>query len=73
MTIRLVQRCVFETARLYRVHPTIPVCIIVVLRSGRYVEMVKTPKHRPFYRSHDGSFANRLRVDVEWNSDRVRQ
>ena len=68
---RLLRRFVFETARLYHVYSRIAVCLVVILRRGRYVEAAKTSEHRPFCWSHNESFANSLRVDVEWNSDRV--
>ena len=58
--------------RLYCVCSKTSACIVVILRSDRHMEAVKTSEHCPFYRSHDGSLANHLGVDVEWNSDRVR-
>ena len=71
--IRLVRRFVFNAACLYRVHSRTPASIVVIVRSGRYVETVETSEHRPFCRSHDGSFANRLGVDAKRNSDRIRR
>ena len=37
------------------------------------MKKVKAPEHRPSHRCHNGSFVNRLGVDVERNSDGVRQ
>ena len=37
------------------------------------MEKVKSPKHRPFRRGYNGSFASRLGVDAERNSDGIRQ
>ena len=46
-------------------------CVVVVLRRGLHVGKVKAPEHRPFCWGYNESFANRLGVDVEGNSDRI--
>ena len=43
----------------------------VILQRGRFVEKFKAPEYRPFHRCYNKSFAARLGVDAEWNSDRV--
>jgi len=37
------------------------------------MEEAKAPKHRLFHWRYDKTFANRVRVDAEWNSDQVRR
>ena len=71
--IRPLRMFVFDTARLYRVHSRTPACLVVVLRRGHHMEKAEAPEHRPFHWSYNESFANRLGVDVERNSDEVRQ
>ena len=63
----------FNAARLYRTYSTTLVCLAVILRGGRDVEKIKASKHRPFHWGYDKPFANRLRMDAEWNSDGIRR
>ena len=46
---------------------------VVILQRGHRVEKAKSPEHRPFHRRHNRSFASRLRVDAEWDSDGIYQ
>ena len=71
--IRPLRRSMFETARLYHVHPGTPVGTAAILQRGHNVEKVKAPEHCPFHRRHNGSSANRLGVDAERKPDRVRR
>ena len=69
--IRPLSRFVVSMTRPHRVYSRTPVGAAVILRRGRYVEKVKSPKHRPFHRHYNKSFANRFGVDAERNSDGV--
>ena len=55
----------------FRVHSRAPT--VVILQRGRYVEEAKTPKRRLLHRCYNEVFANRIRVDAEWNPDQVRR
>ena len=43
----------------------------VILQTGRHLEKVETPEHRPVHRCYDKSLANHLRMATEWNADGV--
>lgn len=45
---------------------------VVILQGGRYMEEAEARKCRSFHRRYKRTFANRVRVDVEWNSDELR-
>ena len=44
---------------------------VVILRRRNHVETINAPEHCPFHRRYNKPFANPLRVDAKWNSDRV--
>jgi len=58
-------------AYLNRVRSRTPVGAVVILQTGRHLEKVKTPEHRPLHRRYDRSFANYLGVDAEQDPDGV--
>jgi len=65
------RRFVVGTACLDRVHSRTPAGVTVIFQTGRHLEKVKTPEHRPLHRCYDRSFANHLGVDAEQNPDGV--
>ena len=44
---------------------------VVILQRGRYMEEIAAPKYRPFHRRYNETFANRVRMDAERNSNQV--
>jgi len=59
------RRFVVRTARLYRVCLRTAVGAAVILQTGRHLEKVETPEHRPFHLYYDRSSANHLGVSTE--------
>jgi len=66
------RRFVVKTARLYRVRSRTPTGTAVILQTGRHLEKVETPEHRPVHRRYDRSLANHLGMATKRNADGVR-
>ena len=46
---------------------------VVILQRDRYMEKIEAPECCLFHWRYNGAFANRVRVDAEWNSDHLRR